>query len=83
MAFKKDIANPVTGKTETGTVLEIVESQEPMIRLKLEDGTLIRVKQSILEVVRMDKKNDNGDDVYSFQSNMAISVTSKEDQKDV
>lgn len=83
MAFKKDITNPVTGKIETGTVLEIVDSHEPMIRLELEDGTLIRAKQSILEVVRMDGKNKEGNDVYTFESSLAVRVTPKEDQKDV
>ncbi len=44
MAFRKKRVNPETGETEVVTVLEIVEAHEPMIRLELEDGTLIRVK---------------------------------------
>ena len=83
MAFKKKRVNPQTGETETVTVLEIVESSEPAALLKLEDGTLIRAKSSVVEVVRRDEKDANGKDIYDLQGNMTISVTSKEDQEGV
>ncbi|MCY4149584.1 MAG: hypothetical protein OXF73_09625 [Gammaproteobacteria bacterium] len=82
MSFRKNRDNVQTGEPETGTVLDIVEASEPVIRLRLEDGTLVRIKQSILEVMRMDRKNEKGEDVYNFEGSMTIRVIPVEEQED-
>ncbi len=81
MPFRKTMINPQTQKEETGTVLDIIESNEPIIRIKLEDGTLVRIKQSIIEAVRMDQKNENGEEVYNFDCNMIVRVIPVEEQE--
>ncbi len=81
MPFRKTVIDP-DGNKQTGTVLEIVESSEPIIRLKLEDGTLVRAKQTILEVMRMDGNNGKGEDLYNFECNMTVRVIPVEEQED-
>ncbi|MCY4051934.1 MAG: hypothetical protein OXF60_10650 [Gammaproteobacteria bacterium] len=82
MSYRKTIINQQTGKEETGTVLDIIESSEPIIRLKLENGTLVRIKQSIFEVILMDQKNDKGQDMYNFECNMATKIIKAGDIED-
>ena len=55
-------------RSGTGTVLDVVESIEPMIRLKLEDGTLVRLKISVIEVMRMDEPGKDGKPTYNLNA---------------
>ena len=82
MAFRKSSPNPQTGESDIGTVLDVVESIEPMIRLKLEDGTLVRIKISVIEVMRMDKPNADGKPAYSLNAQMNATFVPPEDQLD-
>jgi hypothetical protein len=57
-----------------GTLVKVVEAAEPWSEYSLEDGTKLRMKQVIINVVRMDDKDDNGDFMYSVQSQQTLVV---------
>ena len=82
MAFRKKATDPNTGKSRTGTVLDIVEASEPVARLKLEDGTIVRIKVGIIEVMRMDEQGPDGKDVYDINAQLTASFVLPEDQLD-
>jgi len=81
MAYKKTIINQQTGKKETGTVLEIVEARQPIIHLTLEDGNLVKVKSSILEIMRLEQKNEKGEYQYRVDGDMRIEFSHNEEQE--
>lgn len=80
MSYRKRKSHPITGEIQSGTVLEIVEANEPVIRLTLEDGTLVRVKVSIVEIMRMDNKNENGGLNYDINANLTASFIPPDEQ---
>ncbi len=82
MAYRKKRSNPKTGLIQTGTVLDVVESSEPLIRLKLEDGTLVRLKISVIEVMKMDETDANGKPIYDFNASLAATIVPIEEQLD-
>jgi hypothetical protein len=67
---------------QNGTVLDVVESSEPMARLKLEDGTLVRIKISVIEVMRMDEPGADGKPAYDINASLAATFVSPEEQLD-
>ncbi len=79
MSFKKTLTNPQTGKTETGTELDIVTSKPSVIELELEDGTCMRIKHSVIGVIRLDDKNEKDEDVYNLECNMKIDIIPAEE----
>ena len=59
----------LSGKLVDGTLIDINESTERFNDVKLADGTLIRVRTVIQEVVRFDGLwAVNGDPMYSIKS---------------
>lgn len=63
---------------EIGTIMEIKESKEPWSEYTLEDGTKIRTKQTVINIVKLDNKKDaNGDDIYVIQGQQTISMLPK------
>jgi hypothetical protein len=63
-----------TVTSEIGTLVKVVEANEPWSEYSLEDGTKLRMKQTIINVVRLDDKDDNGNPLYSIQSQQILSV---------
>jgi hypothetical protein len=59
---------------KTGTLIRVIQSDEPWSEYSLEDGTKLRMKQTIINVVKMDDKDDNGEPMYSIQSQQTLSV---------
>ncbi len=82
MAYRKSRPHPQTGELQNGTVLEVVDSSEPMIRLKLEDGTLVRMKISIIEIMRMDEPGTDGKTAYDINASLAATFVSPEELLD-
>jgi len=65
---------------EIGTLMEIREPKEQWSEYMLDDGTKIRLKQALVSVVKLDnKKNQNGEPVYSIQSQPTVLVFPKAD----
>jgi len=68
------------GKPVQGTDMEIEESSEKWSEMKLHDGTRIRVKSVVTQVIRMDGAYDNeGNPVYVVKTSPVISVISTPD----
>ncbi len=57
MVIRKTVFDTVTNTEQEGTVIDIVPAQEPMMSLLLADGTEIRIKNTIIEVVKFDHTN--------------------------
>lgn len=75
-----DPSNP--GQTVPGTVVKIINSEEPFSHAYLEDGTTLTTKVSFLEAVRIhDQWDKNGNPVYHITQNAALIVSSPEDLK--
>ena len=70
MSYRKTRPHPQTGEQQSGTVLEVVESREPLSRLKLEDGTLVQLKVSVLEVMLMDDPDPDGKPRYDINASL-------------
>ncbi len=55
------------GKTVTGESVKVTAASEPWAEFTLEDGTTVKAKMVLLDVVRLDTFNAAGDPVYQFQ----------------
>ena len=63
---------------EIGTLMEVAESKEPWSEYTLEDGTKIRIKQTLINIAKVeDKTSPNGDPVYSVQLQQTMTVIPK------
>jgi hypothetical protein len=72
---KVPIFNPDgTTAQELGTIVKVVQSDEPWSEYTLEDGTKLRMKQVVVNVVKLDKVDDSGNPIYSIQSQQTLSV---------
>lgn len=63
--------------TKTGELVNIVRQSEPWSEYVLDDGTVIRTKQTVLKLVRMDEPDAKGKPIYSMQSQPIIDVIPK------
>jgi hypothetical protein len=74
---------PVQGPDGTidekiGTIMEVTESKEPWSEYTLEDGTKIRIKQALVNIVKLDdEKAPNGDPILIIQAQQAMTVIPK------
>jgi len=63
---------------EIGTLMEVTETKEPWSEYTLGDGTKIRSKQTVINIIRLDNKKDaNGEPVYVLQANQTMSLIPK------
>jgi len=63
-----------------GSDVPIAESTDRWSELKLEDGTVMRVKPNILSAVRIDGQYDNeGNPAYAIKGNQIVSIVSTPD----
>ncbi len=66
---------PWMGKIMNGVEVPIEESSEKWSEMKLEDGTIIRVKQSVAAVIRVDGQFDaEGNPLYVIKSAPAVAI---------
>ena len=73
--MKRTIKNPTTGQEVEGEVVEIEEIIEKPIRIVLADGTELRLKTDVVEVVRVRGKWDQeGHPVYSVKTGNLLAV---------
>ena len=78
MAERKKTVRDRSGKSLVGTVVEVTQSTERFSEINLEDGTILRMKPVVTEVVRIDGQWDkDGNPAYSVRStNILIVVES-------
>ena len=60
---------------EIGTIMEVTDEKEPWSEYTLEDGTKIRIKPTLINIIRLEGKTaPNGDPMYSIQLQQTMSV---------
>jgi hypothetical protein len=76
MASERKVKIPgPDGAIMEGVDVPIKNSSEPWTEVLLEDGTVMRLKQIIVQVVRIDGKyDDQGNPVYIVKAAPAVSV---------
>jgi hypothetical protein len=63
---------------EVGTLVEVTKSKEPWSEYTLADGTGIRLKQTLMSIIKLDGKTaSNGDPIYVVQSQPVMSIFPK------
>jgi len=63
---------------EMGTLMDVTDSKEPWSEYTLEDGTKIRIKHTLVNIIRLESKTaPNGDSVYTIQLQQAMSIIPK------
>ncbi len=71
---------PYQGRQSRGILIEIEESTDRWSEAKLQDGSRIRLKAVITEVVRLDGQYDKeGAPVYSVKSTNVVTVDAPEE----
>lgn len=66
---------------EFGELMDVVKQTEPWSEYVLEDGTIIRTKQTLMQLVKMDNLGADGKSVYSMQTQPSIVVIPKVDDE--
>ena len=79
MEIRKSVVNPQTQEVQHGTVVEFVEAYEPMTRITLTDGTIVRMRLVFLEAIRLDEPGPDGKTAYSFNANISTTTDLAED----
>ena len=64
-------------KHEFGELANIVEQTEPWSEYRLDDGTIIRTKQTLMQLVKMDTPGPDGKPFYAMQTQPTIVVIPK------
>jgi hypothetical protein len=82
MSIRKAIVNQETGEKQTGTVLEIVDAKEPTTQVTLEDGTIIRFRMTVAEILRLDEPGPDGKPAYQFNTQVTTIIHHPEEQAD-
>jgi hypothetical protein len=60
-----------------GSEVGVAESTEKWSEVTLEDGTVIRIKPSVISAIRMDGQYDpEGNPVYAVKANHIVTITS-------
>ena len=69
-----------SGDLVDGTVVDVVESTERFTDIKLEDGTTLRTKVAVAEVLRVDDQWDNdGNPMYVLKNQTLVVVAAAPD----
>ena len=75
MAEHKRTVDYPPGTQSAGTDVEIDEAIERSNELRLKDGTILRMRTNVVEVIRVDDQwNENGDPVYVVKSSNTVTI---------
>ena len=79
MATRK-LRHPSSGKTVEADVVEILDITDPPVRISLEDGSELRMKLDVVEIVRLRQSWDNeGHPQYVVKSGTHMAVLDSPD----
>lgn len=70
MGPKKDVQ--YQGKQVTGQAVEFDAKAESWNQYVLEDGSILKLKIVLLDVVRLDTYNEIGDPIYQFSAQQLV-----------
>jgi len=72
--------NPIDGKETDGMEVPVIESTERWTDIKLEDGTVLRIKPSVMSAVRLNGQFDpEGNPMYAIRAANAMMVAETPD----
>jgi len=70
------------GKQVLGQQIDVESSSESWNTYKLEDGTVLKMKVVLLDVVRLDNEYDKaGNPVYQFSAHQIVGITPPDELK--
>jgi hypothetical protein len=77
---KVKVPMPPSGAMTDGFDVPVVESTERWTEIKLEDGSILRIKASVLSAIRVQGQFDNdGNPMYALKSNISMVVVDAPD----
>ena len=80
MSDRRKKVQDQTGNEVEGVVVDVVESTERFSDIRLKDGTLVRIKPVIVEVIRADGKWDkDGNPLYVLRSGNIVVLDDVDD----
>lgn len=68
-------------KQVMGQQIDVQTSSESWNTYKLEDGTVLKMKIVLLDVVRLDEHDLNGNPLYQFAAHQIVSITPPDELK--
>ena len=74
MKIRKSITDPSTGKQRLGTVVEVEEEEAPTSHFKLVDGTIIKVRLVLAEVIKFDDLGTDGRPQFNFNVQVVSNI---------
>ena len=75
------VTNPMDGKSVDGFDVPVLETTERWTDVKLEDGTSLRIKPSVLSAIRVPGLFDqDGNPLYMLRATNALLVVEAKDQ---
>lgn len=69
-----NVPTPTGIVQKQGTIIDVVESSEVWSSYKLEDETVLKVKQVLVKVVKLDEKDAEGKPIYLTEAQPIVSV---------
>ena len=57
-----------------GTVIDIVDTKEPLSRVKLPHGTEMHIRMAVSQVIRLDTPDKDGMPQYTITSQMIVNT---------
>jgi hypothetical protein len=71
-----------SGATKDAMAIDVVKATEPWMEYELEDGTVLRARTTVVDVIRVDGEYDpDGNPVYQIRGNATMSVIAPESLK--
>ena len=71
--YKKKVKNG-QGNDVDATIVEIEESIERFTEIRLKEGTILKVKNTILEVVRLEQWDADGNPLYGVKAQNVLTI---------
>jgi hypothetical protein len=62
------------GKQKDGELLEIVDHKEPWSEYRLEDGVTLRMRQVVMQIVKLEEKDSGGNPIYVVNGQPVLTV---------
>ena len=77
---RRTVKSPTTGKIIEAEIVDVIECFDPPTRMVLSDGSELRIKLDVIEVVRVDGEWDSeGHPIYVVRSGKVLAVLESPD----
>lgn len=69
-----NIPTPNGLESKTGEIIDVKTSNENWSSYELEDGSVLKVKQVLIKVIKLDEKDAEGKPIYITEAQPVISI---------